>query len=100
MLTCKRPVYLLHLHPNRKLSIEEMAHAYLPQVLALWPVGPLRLDLGYSINPPYFFGFKGTQQELVNAGVNPCSPPPGVPNQCVVQNISHFQFFFSIGQTF
>jgi outer membrane protein assembly factor BamA len=64
------------------------------------PVGPLRLDLGYSINPPYFFGFKGTEQELFNAGVNPCSPPPGIPNQCTVTNVSHFQFFFSIGQTF
>jgi hypothetical protein len=32
--------------------------------------------------------------------VNPCSPPPGIPNQCVSQNVSHFQFFFSIGQTF
>jgi len=64
------------------------------------PVGPLRVDLGYSINPPYFFGFKGTQQDLVNAGVTPCSPPPGIANQCVSQNVSHFQFFFSIGQTF
>ncbi len=64
------------------------------------PVGPVRIDLAYSINPPYFFGFKGTQQELVNAGVTPCSPPAGVSNQCVVQNVSHFQFFFSLGQTF
>ena len=62
------------------------------------PVGPVRIDLGYGINPPYFFGFKGTQQELFNAGVNPC--PPGAPNQCVTQNVSHFQFFVSIGQTF
>ncbi len=64
------------------------------------PVGPLRVDLGYSINPPYFFGFKGTQQDLVNAGRTPCQPPAGVANQCSVQNVSHFQYFFSIGQTF
>jgi outer membrane protein assembly factor BamA len=64
------------------------------------PVGPVRADLGYSINPPSFFGFKGTQQDLINAGVTPCSPPAGVPNQCVLQGVSHFQFFFSIGQTF
>jgi len=54
------------------------------------------LDLAYSINPPNFFGFKGTQQDLLNAGVNPCLNNP----KCVVQNISHFQYFFSIGQTF
>ena len=64
------------------------------------PVGPLRVDLGTSINPPYFNGFKGTQEQLLNAGVNPCPAPAGAPYQCVVQNISHFQFFFSIGQTF
>ena len=62
------------------------------------PVGPVRVDLSYSINPPHFYGFKGTQQELLSAGINPC--PSGVPNQCVTQNVSHFQFFVSIGQTF
>ena len=61
------------------------------------PVGPVRVDLGYSINPPYFYGFKGSQQDLVNAGVDPCA---ALVNKCVVQNVSHFQFFFSIGQTF
>jgi outer membrane protein assembly complex protein YaeT len=64
------------------------------------PVGPLRVDLGYSINPPHFNGFKGTEEQLVNAGVTPCPAPAGAPYQCVVQNVSHFQYFFSIGQTF
>jgi len=64
------------------------------------PVGPLRVDLGTSLNPPSFNGFKGTQEQLLNAGVNPCPAPAGAPYQCVVQNVSHFQFFFSIGQTF
>jgi outer membrane protein insertion porin family len=59
------------------------------------PIGPLRLDLAYSINPPTFFGFKGSEQDLINAGVIPCST-----GKCTVQNVSHFQFFFSIGQTF
>ena len=62
------------------------------------PIGPVRADVAYSINPPYFYGFKGTQQELLNAGLNPC--PPNLPNQCQVQNSGHFQFFISIGQTF
>lgn len=64
------------------------------------PIGPVRADLAYSINPPSFYGFSGTQQDLLNAGVTPCSPPPGVPNRCTVQSVSHFQFFISIGQTF
>jgi outer membrane protein assembly factor BamA len=61
------------------------------------PVGPVRVDLGYSVNPPYFFGFKGTQQELINAGLNPCLNAPSL---CSQQNVSHFQFFISLGQTF
>jgi outer membrane protein assembly factor BamA len=64
------------------------------------PVGPLRVDLAYSINPPYFNGFNGTLEQLLNAGVNPCPAPAGAPYQCNVQNVNHFQYFFSIGQTF
>jgi outer membrane protein insertion porin family len=59
------------------------------------PVGPVRLDLAYSINPPSFNGFQGTIQQLLQCG-------SGVTSSCtpVQQSISHFQFFFSIGQTF
>ncbi len=53
------------------------------------PIGPIRLDLGYSVNPPRFIGFEGTRQELL-AG-------QGMTTQ---QRISHFQFHFSLGQTF
>ncbi len=61
------------------------------------PVGPIRVDLAYSMNPPRFVGFKGTTADLLNC--NPGAPPAGV---CVgvPQRISRFQFFFSIGQTF
>lgn len=56
------------------------------------PVGPIRLDLAYSINPPSFMGLKGTYQQLL---FNIPTPPTRV-----LQNVSHFQFFFSIGQAF
>ena len=64
------------------------------------PVGPLRVDLAYSINPPRFFGFNGTEQDLLNAGTNPCAAGGPYANLCVQTGVSHFQFFFSIGQTF
>ena len=64
------------------------------------PIGPVRLDLAYSINPPKFFGFQGSEQDLVNAGVSPCAPTSAYASQCVQQSVNHFQFFFSIGQTF
>jgi outer membrane protein assembly complex protein YaeT len=61
------------------------------------PIGPVRLDLAYSINPPRFIGFSGSFSDLLNAGTSPCTSQP---YNCVAQSISHFQFFFSIGQTF
>ena len=66
------------------------------------PVGPVRIDLAWSINSPRFFGFKGTQSDLLNAGPLPCAPgqPPPPVGQCVIQRIGHLQYFFSIGQTF
>jgi len=64
------------------------------------PIGPIRGDLAYSINPPSFVGFKGTPDQLLQC--NPNLPPASLPSFCqgVPQRISHFQFFFSIGQTF
>jgi len=62
------------------------------------PLGPIRLDLAYSINPPAFVGFKGTPAQLLQCNPNQVAtagPCVGVP-----QRLSHFQFFFSIGQTF
>jgi outer membrane protein assembly complex protein YaeT len=62
------------------------------------PLGPLRLDLAYALNPPSFVGFKGTAQQLLQCNPNQTytsGPCVGVP-----QTLSHFQFFFSIGQAF
>jgi outer membrane protein insertion porin family len=83
-------------------DFDYMVHAAGFGVRYKTPVGPVRVDLGYSINSPRFFGFKGSQSDFFNAGPTPCTPVPGMPlaQQCVVQRISHFQFFFSIGQTF
>jgi outer membrane protein insertion porin family len=53
------------------------------------PVGPIRVDLAWSINPPQFMGFEGTREELLfGQGVRR------------LQRVSRFQFFFSIGQAF
>ena len=57
------------------------------------PVGPLRFDLAYSINPPKYNGFPGSYVQLVQ-----CSAAGTC--QASAQQISHFQFFFSIGQAF
>lgn len=61
------------------------------------PVGPVRLDLAYALNPPSFVGFNGTPLQLLQCG--PSAAPVGA-CQPTQQNTGHFQFFFSIGQTF
>ena len=55
------------------------------------PVGPVRVDLGYSPNAPRFMGYTGTLEQLISG----TSPQKSVP-----QRVSPFQFFFSLGQTF
>ena len=61
------------------------------------PIGPIRGDLAYTLNPPRYLGFGGTATELLQCGSSGSSSPGC---QSTPQRISHFQFFFSIGQTF
>lgn len=56
------------------------------------PIGPVRLDLAYSINSPRFMGLKGTYEQLLDPNLT------GV--TFVEQRISRFQFHFSLGQLF
>jgi outer membrane protein insertion porin family len=52
------------------------------------PIGPLRVDASYNLNPPYF-------PEVYNYQTNNSVIP-----QPQVGQASHFNIFFSIGQTF
>jgi outer membrane protein insertion porin family len=69
-----------------------MVHAVGFGVRYRTPVGPVRLDLAYSINSPRFMGLKGTYEQLLDPNLT------GV--QFVEQRISRFQFHFSLGQLF
>jgi outer membrane protein insertion porin family len=86
-------------HQNNPRDFDYMVHAAGFGVRYRTPIGPIRGDLAYSLNPPSFVGFKGTPAQLLQ-----CNPTvtTGLPDYCkpVPQGISHFQFFFSIGQTF
>jgi outer membrane protein assembly factor BamA len=66
-----------------------MVHAVGFGVRYRTPIGPIRVDLAYSINPPSYLGLQGSFQDLL-FGTAPT----------VRQNVSHFQFFISIGQAF
>jgi outer membrane protein assembly complex protein YaeT len=53
------------------------------------PIGPLRVDLGFSPNSPRFFGYQGTYDQLLFGT-----------GTAVQQRINRFQFHFSLGQAF
>jgi outer membrane protein insertion porin family len=79
-------------------DFDYMVHAVGFGIRYRTPIGPFRIDLAYSANPPRFVGFKAdNQQDLINSGPDPCRTQPG---KCVLQSISRFQYSFSIGQTF
>lgn len=66
------------------------------------PVGPVRVDFAYALNPSSYKGFSinETVQQLLS-----CTPAeignPSFPNcSASPQKLGHFQFFFSIGQAF
>jgi len=54
------------------------------------PVGPLRIDASYNLNPPIY-----PQIQNFNLGNPGSAPPPPTVGQA-----NHFNFFFSIGQAF
>jgi outer membrane protein assembly complex protein YaeT len=87
-------------HQRGPKDFNYMVHAAGMGLRYRTPVGPLRVDFAYSMNPPRFFGFKGTEANLLKAGTSPCAPGGLYANLCVQTGVSHLQFFFSIGQTF
>jgi outer membrane protein assembly factor BamA len=55
------------------------------------PIGPLRFDFGYNLNPPYFPSY-------TNVTTNPVSGQ--AVGQFGYQRAGHFNFSFSVGQSF
>ena len=74
---------------NGLTDFNYMVHAVGFGIRYRTPLGPLAVDLAYSINPPTFNGLNGTYQQLLFGGATPA-----------VQSVSHFQFFITIGQAF
>ena len=74
-----------------KCNYNYLSHAVGLGVRYQTPIGPLRLDIGYNLNPPFFPSFTN----IVNNSVD------GVPTgQFGFQRAGHFNFSFSIGQSF
>jgi len=90
----------LRFHQRDLQDFDYTVHAVGVGIRYRTPVGPVRADLAYSVNPPAYNGFGGTAVQLLQC--NPNVPLTSLPGYCQPsrQNVSHLQFFFSIGQTF
>ena len=64
------------------------------------PLGPIRVDFSYALNPTTYQGFNKNEtiQDLIKCGPSDI----GIKPECTAsrQRLNHFQFFFSIGQAF
>jgi outer membrane protein assembly factor BamA len=79
-----RKMRLLKVNQSSLEDLDYTSHAVGLGLRYKTPVGPIRLDAGYNLNPPRY---------------NVVSTTNGVTNT-EVQRLSHFQFFLSIGQSF
>lgn len=72
-------------------SYNYISHAIGVGVRYKTPIGPLRVDFGYNLNPPYFPSLKNQVVNQVNGQIT---------GQFNPQQAGHFNVFFSIGQAF
>ena len=77
---------------NKRITdFDYMVHAVGLGIRYNTPIGPVRLDFSYALNPPRFYGLSGTINDLIR---NPGNTTRDL------HRLSRFQFFFSIGQTY
>ncbi len=79
----------LRLHQRSLQDFDYLVNAVGLGIRYRTPIGPVRFDVAYSINPPRFFGFQGSREDLLFGR--------GTQTE---QRLSHIQFHFSLGQTF
>jgi outer membrane protein insertion porin family len=73
-----------------------MSHALGGGIRYRTPIGPVRFDVSYNLNPPVF--------SIAGPIPSTCQPPPTPPSTCpptrIPEVLHRVNFFFSIGQTF
>jgi outer membrane protein assembly factor BamA len=76
-------------NPNGTCDFNDFSHAVGTGLRYHTPIGPLRLDFSYNLNPPIY-------PVIITYGTNPDGS--AIPKN--VGQAGHFNFFFSIGQAF
>ncbi|HMK22589.1 MAG TPA: BamA/TamA family outer membrane protein, partial [Terriglobales bacterium] len=87
----KNPDLCMHQDTSTQCDFNYISHAVGVGVHYKTPIGPIRLDFGYNLNPPAFPSFNTVTNTVTGAATT---------TQFVPQQASHFNFFFSIGQAF
>jgi outer membrane protein assembly factor BamA len=82
------PELCLHQATANQCDYNYISHAIGVGVRYKTPVGPVRFDFGYNLNPP---AFPGQTTNTVNGKTVTVFDP---------EHASHFNVYFSIGQTF
>jgi outer membrane protein insertion porin family len=87
--------------PNQQFCFQEVTHLqcnynYASHAVGLGvryqtPIGPLRFDFGYNLNPPYFPSYTNVTTNTVTGQQV---------GQFGYQRAGHFNFSFSVGQSF
>ena len=78
-------------HQNNETDFNYLVHAIGGGIRYKTPIGPMRFDLAWTMNPPRYQGVNGNLSDLLSSKI-PLTP--------VSRRLSTFQFFFSIGQTY
>jgi outer membrane protein assembly factor BamA len=86
---CMQPVPV----GQSQCSYNYVSHAIGLGVRYQTPIGPLRFDFGYNLNPPVFPSYTNV---VTNTAVN----PPVTTGVFGFQRAGHFNFSFSVGQSF
>ena len=85
--------------PSSQCDYSYVSHAVGIGVRYKTPVGPVSLDFGYNLNPPAFPSCQATAVSAFPGASSYCSSDAATP-YFVPQRASHFNVFFSIGQSF
>ena len=106
--TCTAPQYLTgaaqeavtrssSTNPTGTCSFDDFSQTVGTGVRYHTPIGPIRVDVGYNLNPPVY-------PVIINYGATSTSPSSACENSSLtppcVGRAGHFNFFFSIGQAF